>query len=112
MPFILADDPLVTRIGLYPTFSDAHLGFSIGLKEPAEYEVYELTDPIRTVIAVLYPNIRTIAQTLQFSTAPAPIETPTPEPPTAWENLPGLACSTLEPDPENRPDRMLLPVVA
>jgi hypothetical protein len=56
LPFTLPDDPLVTRIGLYPTFSDSHLGFSIGLREPAAYEVYELTDPIRIVIAVLYPT--------------------------------------------------------
>jgi hypothetical protein len=53
LPFILPDNPQATRIGLYPTFSDAHLGFSIGLKKPAAYEVYELTDPVRIVIDVL-----------------------------------------------------------
>ena len=47
-------NPQVTHIGLYPTFSDAHLGFSIGLKEPSAYEVYELTNPVRIVIDVLY----------------------------------------------------------
>ncbi|MCP4537885.1 MAG: hypothetical protein GY832_12140 [Chloroflexi bacterium] len=56
LPLTLPGDPVVTRIGLYPTFSDAHLGFSIGLKEPAAYEVYELTDPVRIVITVLYPT--------------------------------------------------------
>jgi hypothetical protein len=54
LPIVLPDNPRVTRIGLYPTFSDAHLGFSIGLKEPAAYEVYELKDPVRIVIDVLY----------------------------------------------------------
>ena len=54
LPIVLLDNPRVTRIGLYPTFSDSHLGFSIGLKEPAAYEVYELTDPVRIVIDVLY----------------------------------------------------------
>ena len=55
LPLTLPDNPLVTRIGAYPTFSDAHLGFSIGLKEWVEYEIYELTDPVRIMIAVLYP---------------------------------------------------------
>jgi hypothetical protein len=55
LPLTLPDDPLVTRIGAYPTFSDAHLGFSIGLSEPAAYEVIELTEPVRIVIAVRYP---------------------------------------------------------
>ncbi len=54
LPFILSDDPLVTRIGVYPTFSDAHLGFSIGLKEPSAFEIYELTDPVRIVISIPY----------------------------------------------------------
>jgi hypothetical protein len=54
LPFILPDNPQATRIGLYPTFSDAHLGFSIGLKKPSAYEVYELKDPVRIVIDVLY----------------------------------------------------------
>ena len=54
LPLIPPDNPQVTRIGLYPTFSDAHLGFSIGLKEPSAYEVYELTNPVRIVIDVLY----------------------------------------------------------
>jgi hypothetical protein len=53
LPFIPPDNPVVTRIGLYPTFSDAHLGFSIGLKKPSPYEVYELTNPVRIVIDVL-----------------------------------------------------------
>jgi len=54
LPFIPPDNPQVTRIGLYPTFSDAHLGFSIGLKKPSAYEVYELKNPVRIVIDVLY----------------------------------------------------------
>ena len=53
LPIIPPDNPQVTRIGLYPTFSDAHLGFSIGLKKPSAYEVYELKDPVRIVIDVL-----------------------------------------------------------
>ncbi len=55
LPLTLPSNPLVTRIDLYPTFSDAHLGFSIGLKELAAYEIYELADPVRIVIAVFYP---------------------------------------------------------
>lgn len=54
LPFIPPDNPQVTRIGLYPTFSDAHLGFSIGLKEPSPYKVYELKNPVRIVIDVPY----------------------------------------------------------
>jgi hypothetical protein len=54
LPIILPDNPWVTRIGPYPTFSDAHLGFSIGLKKPLAYEVYELKNPVRIVIDVLY----------------------------------------------------------
>jgi hypothetical protein len=54
LPFILPDNPQVTRIGTYPTFSDAHLGFSIGLRKPSAYEVYELKNPVRIVIDVPY----------------------------------------------------------
>ena len=54
LPLIPPDNPWVTRIGLYPTFSDAHLGFSIGLKAPSAYKVYELTGPVRIVIDVLF----------------------------------------------------------
>ncbi|HUV88905.1 MAG TPA: hypothetical protein VMY80_04570 [Anaerolineae bacterium] len=68
LPFILPDNPLVTRIGVYPTFSDSHLGFSIGLREPAAYEVYELADPTRIVIAVLYSD----------EPVATPVPTPTP----------------------------------
>jgi hypothetical protein len=56
LPLIPSDNPWVTRIGLYPTFSDAHLGFSIGLKAPSAYRVYELTNPVRIVIDVLYAD--------------------------------------------------------
>ncbi len=54
LPIVPPKNPVVTRIGLYPTFDDALLGFSIGLKLPAAYEVYELTNPVRIVIDVLY----------------------------------------------------------
>lgn len=54
LPLTPPDNPRVTRIGLYPTFSDSQLGFSIGLKAPAPYEVHELTNPVRIVIDVLY----------------------------------------------------------
>lgn len=56
LPFIPPDNPQVTRIGTYPTFSDAHLGFSIGLKKPSAYEVYELKNPVRIVIDVPYDD--------------------------------------------------------
>jgi hypothetical protein len=55
LPITGLKNPVVTRIGLYPTESDAHGGFSIGLSEPAPYEVYYLTEPVRIVIDVVYP---------------------------------------------------------
>ena len=54
LPIELADDPLVNRVGSYPTYDGALLGFSIGLREPAAYEVHELTNPVRIVVDVLY----------------------------------------------------------
>lgn len=44
---------VATKMGLHPTFDDAVLGFSVGLKEPAPYEVFTLTDPVRIVVDVL-----------------------------------------------------------
>jgi hypothetical protein len=55
LPIAASENPVVTRVGLYPTESDAHVGFSIGLKQPAAYEAYYLTEPVRIVIDVLYP---------------------------------------------------------
>jgi hypothetical protein len=54
LPIMLDDDPIVTRIGHFPTFSDAHLGFTIGLRQPAAVRVYELLDPVRVVVDVFY----------------------------------------------------------
>jgi hypothetical protein len=54
LPIVPPDNPRVTRIGLYPTYSDSQLGFSIGLKAPSAYKVYELTNPVRIVIDVFY----------------------------------------------------------
>jgi hypothetical protein len=56
LPLIPPENPVVTRIGQYPTFDDALLGFSIGLKTPAVFKIYELTNPVRIVIDVLFPN--------------------------------------------------------
>jgi len=53
LPLVLPDNPLVTKIGLYPTYDDAMLGFSIGLKVVAPYEVSTLESPARIVIEVL-----------------------------------------------------------
>ena len=53
LPFELEDHPLVTRIGLYPTFEDSILGFSLGLTSTCAFQVTELTDPVRIVIDVL-----------------------------------------------------------
>ncbi|MFQ6001885.1 MAG: hypothetical protein ACE5LG_09515 [Anaerolineae bacterium] len=53
LPIVLPDNPLVTKIGLYPTYDDAMLGFSIGLKRAASYEVSTLESPARIVIEVL-----------------------------------------------------------
>jgi hypothetical protein len=54
LPLTPPDNPMVTRIDRYPTFSESQLGFSIGLKAPAAYEVHELTDPVRIVIDILW----------------------------------------------------------
>lgn len=53
LPLIPPDNPLVTVIGLYPTYDDALLGFSIGLKVAAPYEVSTLESPAQIVIEVL-----------------------------------------------------------
>ncbi len=55
LPIAAPENPVVTRVDRYPTESDAHVGFSIGLREPAAYEAYYLTEPVRIVIDVLYP---------------------------------------------------------
>jgi hypothetical protein len=55
LPIAAPENPVVTRVGRYPTESDAHIGFSIGLRQPAAYEAYYLTEPVRIVIDVLYP---------------------------------------------------------
>jgi hypothetical protein len=55
LPMEFTDDPVVTRIGRYPTADDALFGLSIGLSEPTEYEVYELAEPVRVVVDILYP---------------------------------------------------------
>mgnify|MGYP006293454283 CR=1 FL=1 len=55
LPIEFADNPVITRIGQYPTADDALLGLSIGLREPANYQVYELGDPVRIVVDVFYP---------------------------------------------------------
>lgn len=53
LPIIPPDNPLVTKIGLYPTYDDALLGFSIGLKVAAPYEVSTSESPARIVIEIL-----------------------------------------------------------
>ncbi|MCD4739176.1 MAG: hypothetical protein K8R89_07955 [Anaerolineae bacterium] len=55
LPVELGEDPVVTRLGSYPTEDAALLGFSIGLAQPVRYEIYELSDPVRLVIDVFYP---------------------------------------------------------
>jgi len=55
LPMEFSDNPVILRIGHYPTADDALFGLSIGLKEPAEYEVYQLAEPVRIVIDVFYP---------------------------------------------------------
>ena len=54
LPINGAGNPLVTKVDLHPTFDDATLGFSIGLREPAVYKVFTLTDPVRLVIDIFY----------------------------------------------------------
>ena len=52
LPLVPPDNPLVTRIGHFPTFDDSNLGFSIGLEQAFRYEIHELTDPVRIAIDV------------------------------------------------------------
>jgi hypothetical protein len=54
LPIVPPTNPRVTRIVQYPTFEDSILGFSIGLKSVATFELRELTDPVRLVIDVLW----------------------------------------------------------
>jgi hypothetical protein len=54
LPLMAPENPVVTKVGRYPTYDDALLGFSLGLKRPAAYEVITLTDPVRIVVDVLY----------------------------------------------------------
>ena len=54
-PLIPGDNPSVIKIGQYPTYDDARFGFSIGLKAPSAYKIYELTSPVRIVIDIQYP---------------------------------------------------------
>jgi hypothetical protein len=55
LPVELPGNPVAKRIGLYPTSEGGALGFSIGLHQPTQYEVYELVDPVRLVIDLVYP---------------------------------------------------------
>jgi hypothetical protein len=55
LPIVAPENPVVTRVGRFPTESDAHVGFSIGLKTSAPYDVYVMTDPVRIIIDVGYP---------------------------------------------------------
>ncbi|MDQ7029472.1 MAG: hypothetical protein Q9O62_06685 [Ardenticatenia bacterium] len=43
----------VVRVGLYPTFDDTAVGFSVGLRQRVPLEVYELVTPSRLVVDVL-----------------------------------------------------------
>lgn len=54
-PLIPGDNPSVIKIGQYPTYDDARMGISIGLKQPSAYKIYELTSPVRIVIDIQYP---------------------------------------------------------
>lgn len=45
-------DGTVTRIEGLSTFDDASLGFAIELTAPADYEAFELTEPVRIVLDV------------------------------------------------------------
>jgi hypothetical protein len=54
LPIVPSDNPVVIKVGPYPTYDDALLGFSIGLKRPANYQVTTLTNPVRIVVDVVY----------------------------------------------------------
>lgn len=53
LPITLPENPVITKIGIHPTFDDALLGFSIGLRRPVPYQVFTLTDPVRIVVDVI-----------------------------------------------------------
>ena len=52
LPLACPDSPVVIKVGHYPTYDDAILGFSIGLKQAAPYQVLTLEDPVRLVVEV------------------------------------------------------------
>lgn len=54
LPVEPAGVPTATRIDRLPTSDDASLGFVIELEAPAQYEVAELTGPVRVVVDVVY----------------------------------------------------------
>ncbi len=55
LPSEFEENPVATRLVHYPTADETRLGFSIGLLQPAQFEVYELSGPVRIVLDVLYP---------------------------------------------------------
>jgi hypothetical protein len=52
LPLACPESPAVIKVGHYPTYDDAILGFSIGLKRAAPYQVTTLEDPVRLVVEV------------------------------------------------------------
>ncbi len=55
LPIEFLDNPVILRIGQYPTVNEAIFGLSIGLHTPVKYEVYELGEPVRIVVDIFYP---------------------------------------------------------
>jgi hypothetical protein len=52
LPVELPANPRVLRVGLYPTYEDSVLGFSLGLEAASAYTISELVDPVRIVVDV------------------------------------------------------------
>lgn len=54
LPILVEDNPVVTAVSQPLLYDDALLGFSIWLESPVDFEVHELTGPVRLVIDVFY----------------------------------------------------------
>ncbi|MEA3375376.1 MAG: hypothetical protein U9R72_04160 [Chloroflexota bacterium] len=55
LPIRVEGNPVVTAVSRLPLYDDALLGFSIWLESRADFEVHELTGPVRIAVDVLYP---------------------------------------------------------
>lgn len=55
LPIDFEENPVATKLIRYPTADERRLGFSVGLSQPARFEVHELSGPVRVVLDVFFP---------------------------------------------------------